>query len=167
VPIDEDTLTIRPAHDGDAPTVAAIWYDGWRESHLGNVPDELAAVRTEESFGDRAQRHLADTLVALVDDKVAGFVMVVDDEVEQVYVSADHRGSRVANALLSEAERLVKDTGYDRAWLAVVAGNARARRFYERNGWVDEGPFAHQAPTDGGPIAVPAHRYVKRVNRAD
>jgi hypothetical protein len=45
----------------------------------------------------------------------------------------------------------------------VVGGNLRARRFYERCGWVDEGPFEHLAPGPGGPIRVPAHRYVKRV----
>jgi RimJ/RimL family protein N-acetyltransferase len=47
--------------------------------------------------------------------------------------------------------------------LAVVAGNTRARRFYERNGWSDEGPFEHHAPSDSGPIVVPPHRYVKPV----
>jgi hypothetical protein len=45
----------------------------------------------------------------------------------------------------------------------VVGGNIRARRFYERNEWVDEGPFDHRAEGPAGPIHVPAHRYVKRL----
>ena len=45
-----------------------------------------------------------------------------------------------------------------RAWLAVVAGNARARAFYRRRGWADEGPFEHRAP---GGFTVPCHRYAK------
>jgi GNAT superfamily N-acetyltransferase len=102
-------------------------------------------------------------VVAIVDDAVAGFVMVVDDEVEQVYVSIDHRGTGVAAVLLAEAERLVEVNGHARAWLAVVAGNARARRFYQRNGWTDEGLFAYPAASATGPIPVPCHRYVKRV----
>jgi GNAT superfamily N-acetyltransferase len=69
----------------------------------------------------------------------------------------------VAAALLAEAERLVGVGGHERAWLAVVAGNSRARRFYERNGWTDEGPFDHAAEGPDGPIHVPAHRYVKRL----
>jgi GNAT superfamily N-acetyltransferase len=89
--------------------------------------------------------------------------MVVDDEVEQVYVAQAHRGTAVAAALLAEAERLVAAGGHERAWLAVVAGNTRARRFYERNGWADEGPFEHSAEGPAGPIRVPAHRYVKRL----
>lgn len=152
-------VTLRPARPDDAPAVAAIWLPGWRDAHLGNVPDALLAVRTPESFGERAAERVGDTTVATVDGEVAGFVMVVGDEVEQVYVSAAHRGSGVATVLLAEAERRVALGGHPRAWLAVVAGNARARRFYERCGWVDEGLFDHAA----GGVDVPAHRYAKPV----
>jgi ribosomal protein S18 acetylase RimI-like enzyme len=85
---------------------------------------------------------------------------VVGDEVEQVYVDAAHRGSGVAAALLVEGERQVAANGYTSAWLAVVAGNARARRFYERQGWVDEGSFDYR-PSGG--VVVPCRRYVKAV----
>jgi len=95
---------------------------------------------------------------------VAGFVMVVGDEVEQVYVDAAHRGRGVAGELLAEAERLVAAAGHRQAWLAVVPGNARARRFYERSGWVDQGQFENHAAYAGGTIAVPCRRYVKRVD---
>jgi hypothetical protein len=39
--------------------------------------------------------------VAVVGDQLAGFVMVVGDEVEQVHVSRDFRGSGVAGPLLA------------------------------------------------------------------
>jgi GNAT superfamily N-acetyltransferase len=80
-----------------------------------------------------------------------------------VYVAAAHRGTGVADALLAEAERLVAAAGHRRAWLAVVPGNARARRFYERRGWADEGPFEYAAATSAGTIAIPCHRYAKPV----
>jgi len=99
--------------------------------------------------------------VALVQGQIAGFVMVVDNEVEQVYVSALHRGKGVADVLMADAERQIKDGGYSSAWLAVVAGNARARRFYERRGWSDSGLFEYAAAGEYGPIPVPSHRYVK------
>jgi GNAT superfamily N-acetyltransferase len=92
---------------------------------------------------------------------VAGFVMVVGDEVEQVYVSRDQRGSRVAALLMDEAERQVRANGHAKAWLAVVEGNGRARAFYERAGWTDEGPFDYAAAGPDGPIAVPCRRYMK------
>ena len=102
-----------------------------------------------------------DTTVALIQGQIAGFVMVVDNEVEQICVSALHRGEGVADLLMAEAERRIKDAGYSSAWLAVVAGNARARRFYERRGWSDGGLFEYSAAGDHGPVPVPSHRYVK------
>lgn len=158
-------VTLRPAVPEDAAEVAEIWRRGWRDGHLGFVPDELARVRTEGSFLTRATERVGDTTVAEVGGRVAGFVMVVGDEVEQVYVSADHRGTGVARVLMSEAERLVRDGGHPRAWLAVVAGNARARRFYERGGWSDGGEFVYAASSKDGPIPVPCHRYEKDVTR--
>ncbi len=153
---------IRPATSQDAAAVAAIWRDGWRDGHLGFVPDALVAVRTDESFDTRAVNRVGDTTVAVVGQEVAGFVMVVGDEVEQVYVSSRHRGAGVADVLLAEAERQVRENGHAAAWLAVADGNARARSFYERAGWRDEGGFDYAAAVeDGSSVAVPCRRYVK------
>ncbi|MFF0343356.1 GNAT family N-acetyltransferase [Kribbella sp. NPDC004875] len=156
-------MTVRPAVAGDADVVAGIWYAGWRDGHLGHVPEELVAARTEESFWARAAERVADTTVAVVGGEIAGFVMVVGDEVEQVYVAQDHRGSGVAGVLLAEAERQVKANGHKQAWLAVATGNARARRFYERSGWTDAGAFDYPATVGDGTLPVPCHRYVKAV----
>lgn len=155
-------MIIRPANNADVDAVAEIWRYGWADGHQGHVPPELVAARTPESFVARAFQRVANTAVAVVGETVAGFVIVIDDEAEQVYVDPDHRGSGVAGALLAEAERLVRRNGYDRAWLAVVAGNERARRFYARQGWADEGLVQYQAATaDGGQVAVEVHRYTK------
>jgi ribosomal protein S18 acetylase RimI-like enzyme len=160
---DSAAPTIRPATGDDAAAVAEIWRSGWHDGHTGNVPDKLVAVRTDESFRVRAAERVSDTTVAVVGSSVAGFVMVVDDEVEQVYVSRDHRGSGIAGILLAAAEQLVAANGHATAWLAVASGNARARRFYERSGWTDEGDFRYPAEGPDGPIDVPCRRYVKRM----
>ncbi|MFE0837325.1 GNAT family N-acetyltransferase [Streptomyces sp. NPDC058794] len=159
----ETHITLRSARPADAAAVAEIWRGGWRDGHLGHVPDELVAVRTPESFASRAAQRVGDTVVAVLDDRVAGFVMVVADEVEQVYVAAPCRGTGVAARLLTEAERVVARHGHDRAWLAVATGNARARRFYARQGWTDEGPFDYPAEGPDGPVPVPCHRYARRL----
>ena len=130
------------------------------------MPDELAELRTEESFHERAAARVRDTTVAAVDGEVGGFVMVAGDEVEQVYVAADFRGKGVAGVLMHEAERLVAASGHEQAWLAVVPGNPRARAFYEKAGWRDEGLFDYPADTERGPIPVRCHRYVKTLARA-
>lgn len=156
------SVLLRPARVSDAAVVAEIWYDGWRDGHFGHAPDELVAIRTPGSFDTRAADRVGDTVVATDGDTIAGFVMVAGDEVEQIYVATGHRGTGVAAVLLAEAERLVAAKGHDRAWLAVAVGNARARRFYERQGWADEGPFDYPAKIGSGTIPVPCHRYVKQ-----
>lgn len=154
-------VEIRPARDEDAGAVAEIWRVGWHDGHDGLVPQELVDVRTPESFRERAADRVADTTVATVDGEVAGFVMVVEDEVEQVYVSGAHRGTGVAPALNTEAERQVRANGHGKAWLAVVEGNARARAFYERVGWIDEGGFDYEAAAGDRTVFVPCRRYTK------
>jgi len=145
------SVTLRPGTEDDAPAIAEIWRLGWRDGHLGLVPKQLVEARTEESFLARASERSGDMTVAVVDGAVAGFVLVVDDELEQVYVSAVHRGTGVARMLLADAERQVRANGHSTAWLAVVAGNARARAFYERAGWRDAGgrSCTAQPPTAG------------------
>ena len=157
-------VAIRRATPADSDQVAEIWRRGWQDGHRGSVPPELVKVRTDESFNARASDRVDDTTVATVEGVVAGFVMVVDDEVEQVYVSARHRGSGLAAILMDEAERLVRGNGYAIAWLAVVDGNGRARAFYEKAGWQDEGPFDYAVTAETGPIVVPARRYTKRLS---
>ena len=91
---------LRPATPDDATVIARIWHDGWYDGHLGHVADELVALRTRESFDRRAAQRVDDTVVATVDGAAAGFIMVVGDEVEQVYVAPEHRGTGLAAALL-------------------------------------------------------------------
>jgi GNAT superfamily N-acetyltransferase len=158
-------VELRPATAADAPAVATIWYEGWRDGHLASATPDLVAARRPESFAVRAAERVGDTTVAVVGTEVAGFVMLVDDEVEQVYVARSHRASGVADVLMDAAEGAVAAGGHPAAWLAVVEANTRARRFYERRGWRDDGPFDYSAAggTDGGAITVRAHRYVKDV----
>ena len=159
-----DIPRLRAATPDDTAAVARIWYAGWQEAHLGRVPDELVAVRTRETFDERARERCPDTVVAEVAGEVAGFVMVAGDEVDQVYLDEQHRGSGLAARLLAAAEHAVLAGGHTRAWLAVVPGNDRARRFYERRGWRDEGLFDHEAPVADGHVVVPAHRYTRDVS---
>jgi len=154
--------TLRPATDADMPAVADLWHAGWHDAHVGHVPEGLTAARTLTAFHERAAARAGETTVAVDGATLLGFVMVVGDEVEQVYVGAAHRGSGVAATLLAEAEHRVAER-HDVAWLAVVTGNARARRFYEREGWVDEGNLPYEVTAAGQTFVSPCRRYVKRV----
>jgi putative acetyltransferase len=156
--------SIRPASDADMAAVADLWHEGWHDGHAGHVPDGLTAARTLAAFHERTPPRVADTSVAVGDDgALLGFVMVVDDEVEQVFVAPAGRGTGLAAELLAEAERRVAAGGHASAWLAVVVGNARARRFYERQGWSDTGDLPYEVTAGGKTFVSPCRRYVKRV----
>lgn len=156
-------VELRPATAADAPAIARIWESAWRDAHLGHVSDELVAARTSESFRTRAAEGVPDTAVAVIGGEVVGFVTLANDELEQFFVAREHRGTGVADALMADAEGRLRTAGHRTVWLAAVAGNARARRFYARHGWTDTGPYEHLVPGLDGPIRVPVHRYVKEL----
>jgi len=155
---------LRAATPDDIDAITTVWHSGWPDGHLGHVPEALLLHRRRADFSSRVPALLDRTTVATIGRDVAGFVMVRDDELEQIYVAETARGSGVAAALLRHAESAIGER-FDLAWLAVVAGNTRARRFYARNGWRDAGLFEHEAPIEGGFIPLAAHRYEKRIFR--
>jgi GNAT superfamily N-acetyltransferase len=58
----------------------------------------------------------------------------------QLFVRPAYWGSGVARALLDAAVEAAAERGYDRMRLFAAAGQARARRFYEREGWTAPEP---------------------------
>ena len=162
----EAATILRAATPEDVEAMARLWHSGWFDGHLGHVPQSLTEFRRLDDFRRRVPSRLAGTTVATQGNEVVGFVTVHEDEVEQVYVAEHARGGGVANTLLRHAERRIA-ARFDAAWLAVVAGNTRARRFYERNGWRDAGAFEYAAEITGGTLSVRSQRYEKNVTRGD
>jgi NAD(P)-dependent dehydrogenase (short-subunit alcohol dehydrogenase family)/GNAT superfamily N-acetyltransferase len=156
------SFTLRAATADDTEAIARVWHNGWPDGHVGHVPEQIEAHRRLADFRRRVPSRIGSTTVAVVDSQVVGFVTVHDDEVEQLYVARAARGTGVAAALLTHAEHTIAGRS-DTAWMAVVAGNARARRFYARQGWQDAGSFDYAAEVEGGTMPVPARRYEKRV----
>ncbi|WP_156742823.1 GNAT family N-acetyltransferase [Occultella aeris] len=156
-PLDVD---MRPAVPADVGDITRIWRQGWADAHLGHVPAALVAARTAASFAERAREQVADTIVAARGEEVLGFAMIDGDQVDQLYLDRAARGGGIGAALLKAAAEAVMAAGHQRAWLVVATGNVAARRFYERQGWVDGGPIVHRAPVPGGSVAVDGHRFV-------
>jgi GNAT superfamily N-acetyltransferase len=157
---------LRPATEDDVDAVAALFHQGWHDVHPGRVPDGLTQRRTPQAFHDRVAERVAettDTTVAEVDGVLAGFIMVSDDEAEQVYVERSFRGTTVGTLLLTEAERQIAAAGHDVAFLVVVRGNDRAQAFYARQGWVDEGDIDYPVTALGEHYLSPCRKFTKRV----
>lgn len=157
-------MILRPATAGDLPEAARVWGAAWHDGHDGHVSDALVDARTPDYFLERMTQLLAGTTIAEgAGGEILGVVIVVDDELSQLAVADAGRRSGVGAALLAAAEQQVLANGHDTIWLAVVAGNERARGFYERRGWTDTGATVYQAASAGGPIPVPVQRYEKRL----
>ena len=156
-------MEIRNAQAEEIDALARIWYQGWLDAHAEIVPEELKRVRTLESFGPRLDDHLSATRVIGPLGAPLGFSMLKDDELYQLYVSADARGSGVAAALINDAETQLAQSGYQTAWLACAIGNDRAARFYEKCGWQRVRNMINHLETTAGPFDLETWRYEKHL----
>jgi GNAT superfamily N-acetyltransferase len=159
----KDGALLRPALPEDVAVVARIWFDGWRDAHLREVPEEVVAARGTDSFRERTENAIHRIVVAELQTGIAAFTMVDDDKLEQIYVAAPLRGTGLAARMLSDAERRIAAAGHAIAWLAVGPGNVRARRFYESRGWLDHGAIYHRIATATGPVDLEVRRYLKHL----
>src|SRR5262245_15156844 len=158
-------MDVRDAEAGEVERLAKTWYDGWCDAHLQIVPAELARVRTLESFRDRMRAAIKDVRVVGPFGAPLGFHLLKDDELNQLYVSAEARGTGVAAALIADAEARLAERGVETAWLGCAIGNERAARFYEKCGWHRAGDIISDLETTNGIFRLEVWRYEKRLIR--
>lgn len=154
---------VRNAEASEIDLLARIWSDGWRDAHSGIVPEELERARTPASFRERLEKLIATVRVVGPRGAPVGFHIVKDDELYQLYVAADARGSGVAAALVADAEKQIAEKGFKTAWLACAIGNDRAARFYEKCGWVRAGNMINVLELPSGEFRLEVWRYEKSV----
>lgn len=158
-------MDVRNAEASEIGPLAQLWYDGWHDAHARLLPDELARIRTIESFKKRLERLLPNVRAAGPVGEPLGFCIVTGDELYQLYVAAAARGSGVAAALVADAEPRLMANGVQTAWLACAIGNERAARFYEKSGWHRTGTMISQLETPDGDFPLEVWRYEKPISR--
>jgi len=105
------------------------------------IDANLSAARFAEFLND-PQRAI---LTARKYGRIVGYAMLVRDvsddtaELSKLYVLADFHGGGVATMLMDAALAVAADWGLDRVWLGVNQENARAQRFYTKNGFTISG----------------------------
>jgi putative acetyltransferase len=138
-------FTLRPYRASDEEAAITLWLTSWREAY----PAIDFATRLPW-WRERWRSELvpnAAIIVAEQEHRLLGFV-TIDQQgyLDQLVVAPDRWGSELATMLLDEAKRLSPVS----ITLLVNTDNARAIRFYERNGFVHWGEDVN--PVSGRPV---------------
>ena len=151
----------RDANETELDHLAQLWYDGWQDAHAALMPAELRRLRTLASFRDRLRAGLERLRVIGPRGAPLGVNMIKGDELYQLYVSAQARGTGIAAALIADAEARLARNGVATAWLGCAIGNERAARFYEKRGWRRVRTEVVQLDTSEGDFPLEVWRFEK------
>ena len=151
------TLTTRPATVSDAALLERLFRESFTDTfgHL-YAPEDLAAFLNDCSVAVW-EEELADpdmeVLIAYDGDEPAGFIRLGPGsvpklhpehalELRQLYLLPPWKGRGLARPLLEWAIARARERGSAHLYLTVFIDNTRARRLYDRYGFVEEGPYA-------------------------
>jgi ribosomal protein S18 acetylase RimI-like enzyme len=151
------TTTVRHAMATDAAALAALAAATFPLACPPHTTEEAKATFIAENLLEgNFVAYLADPqrelLIAEVDGEPAGYTMLVagephDSEVaaaitarptielSKCYVMAEHHGAGLATALIAASIDAARARDVAAVWLGVNEDNARANRFYEKNGF--------------------------------
>lgn len=146
------SVRVRRAIPSDSRAVARVHVESWRGAYRGQMPDALLdgldvgkrAVRWQELLAARDDS--ISTWVALVGKSVVGFCHAGPSrdedagtppaaEIRAIYVLPEHWRSGAGWALCGAAREDLRERGFTEVTLWVLDSNARARAFYERQGF--------------------------------
>lgn len=169
------TVTVRTAEIDDAEAMGVAHVAAWQGAYRGIIPDSfldaLDPVQRAAEWRTVIGRNPTPTegrrLVVELDGDVVGLALVWscrhDDsppglgELILINLAPPAWGTGAGTALLAECESSLADCGYDEAVLWVATENARARRFYERQGWHADGATRTEE-IDGAAVAETRYR---------
>lgn len=152
-------MQLRRALPEDATALADVEVATWRTAYRGLLPsaflDRLSSEEKTESWRQNLLKHgtagRTRVIVALKDDRIVGLVRVGLEENEGedglvylLYVLPEHWHSGIGTALLRAGMDELRDLGAPEAILWVLRDNYRARHFYERLGWRQDGQITGQ-----------------------
>jgi putative acetyltransferase len=136
---------LRPYRADDEDAAIALWQRTWQQAYP--TIDFAARVAWWRARWRDELVPNAAIVVAEQADEIIGFVTIdATGYLDQLVVAPEHWGSALGDALVEEAKR----TAPGGVTLLVNKDNARAIRFYERNGFAPAGEEVN--PTSGRPV---------------
>ncbi|MEU0789323.1 GNAT family N-acetyltransferase [Amycolatopsis sp. NPDC005961] len=151
-------MTIRDATVADAQAIGEVHVASWQAAYEGLIPADFLAGLSAEPRAAAWARQIRDggrVLVAEDDGVVAGFAAFGPGQLYALYLLPEFWGRGLGRAL---HDRVVEELPGDSAILWVLSTNERAKAFYVRQGWVDDG--ATQTETiDEGRVTLEERRF--------
>jgi ribosomal protein S18 acetylase RimI-like enzyme len=144
---------IRRATLDDVPDIARVHVRAWRVAYRGQLPDSLLAAQSEDKRAS-LWRSLIEVpghgvFVAVSGAVVAGFCDCIRSrdtdaapdtgEIASIYVDPAHWRAGLGRELMAAGVEHARAAGYRALTLWVLASNAPARSFYERQGFRADG----------------------------
>jgi GNAT superfamily N-acetyltransferase len=152
-------LIVRRAREADAEGIVRAHEVAWDATLAPIVGSKLGELAPLEARIEQARETLADppetgrAWVAERDGEIVGMATASGTELRHLYVAPAAWGTGIARALMQAALDWIAARDADEAFLWVAEANARARRFYEREGWTAAGE------TRASPLGPPEVRY--------
>jgi len=103
--VPDATVQVRHAAITEVDALARLWFDGWQDAHAAILPPALQQLRTLESFRERLLRGLSQVYAAGPVNMPLGFYVLKHDELDQLFVSAQARGTGVAGGSCRRSAR--------------------------------------------------------------
>lgn len=122
-------MKVRAAGPEDLPVLAAIAERSYRAAFEGILEKDVLTSRDAAFFAARFAASWERMLVALVQDKPIGFLLMTEGHIDMLFMDPDASGQGGGALLLKQAEFLGARS------LECFRDNHGARRFYERHGW--------------------------------
>ena len=126
---DDEGTVIRRATAADAGAVGDVFLASFHATYafpLAHTDDEVRGWIRDDLVARQ------ETWVALVAGRIVGLMAVAPGVLDQLYVAPDRLGAGIGRRLLD----LAKERSPGGLILYTFQVNERARRFYERNGFV-------------------------------
>jgi len=164
-------LCVRDAIVDDADAIAYVHVRTWQTAYRGIVPDaylDRLNERARSKVWSEMLEEGHDALVGVRGERVVGFADWGPSrdgdgagaaELYAIYVLASEWGTGIGPVLLAAAVDAMRPSAGE-ATLWVLADNARARRFYEREGWFADGATKDD---DRGDFVLHEVRYRRRL----
>lgn len=128
--------------------ISRVYEESWKYAYRGIIPQTYLDSIPQGHWADAADREGRRSLILLEEGRIVGTSCVSRSRLEElsdwgeiisIYLLPEYIGKGFGHALLCAAVEELRQMGFRSVFLWVLEENARARRFYEREGFTESG----------------------------